>query len=70
MKFASLLKGVILVSIFCDDVCLQLLVGVMSMTVEGGSLLEELEDVDHKDNIVKMNELRIIIIYTSRYFIW
>jgi len=52
MKFACILKGVILVSVFGDDVSLQLLVRVMRMTVEGSSLLQKLEDVDHQDKLI------------------
>lgn len=47
MEFSSLLIGVIFLSILRDNVLFKLLVGIMTLPVEGGSLFEKLEDVDH-----------------------
>jgi hypothetical protein len=47
MEPSCLLIGVIFLSIPSNDVLFELLIGIVRVPAEGGSLFEELEDVDH-----------------------
>jgi len=47
MKFSGLLISMIFLSVLCDDVLFELLIRIMALPVEGGSLFEKLKDVDH-----------------------
>lgn len=47
MEPSCLLVGIILLSIFRNDMLLEFLIGIVWMPAKRGSLFEKLEDVDH-----------------------